>query len=60
MFHKIDAVKNFSKFTEKHICRGLFFNEVTGAASTVETPAQLFSCEVFKIFKSTFFIEYLR
>ena len=27
---KIDLLKNFAKFTEKHLCQSLFFNKVTG------------------------------
>ena len=30
MFCKIDALRNFAKFTEKHLCQRLFFNKVTG------------------------------
>ena len=25
-----DVLKNFARFIEKHLCRGLFFNEVAG------------------------------
>ena len=25
-----DVLKNFAKFTEKHLCRNLFFNKVAG------------------------------
>ena len=28
MFHKKDALRNFAKFTGKHLCHGLFFNKV--------------------------------
>ena len=28
VFHKINVLKNFSKFTGKHLCYGLFFNRV--------------------------------
>ena len=41
------AFKNFAKYTGKHLCQGLFFNKVAGAA-------QVFSCEFCKIFKNTF------
>ena len=40
------------KFTEKHLCQGLFFNKV-------ETVAQMFPCDFCEIFKKTFFTEHL-
>ena len=27
---KKDVLKNYAKFTEKHLCQSLFFNKVTG------------------------------
>ena len=60
---KKGLLKNFSKFTEKHLCQSLFFNKDAGAADNFikkETLAQVFSCEFCKIFKNTFFIEHLR
>ena len=30
MFFKIGALKNFAKFTGKHLHQGLFFNKVVG------------------------------
>ena len=32
VIYKKDTSKNFSKITEKHLCRGLFFNKVSGRA----------------------------
>ena len=44
-----DVLKNFAKFTERHLCQSLFFDKVASV-----------SCEVFEIFKNTFFTEHLR
>ena len=30
MFCKIGVLKNFAKFTEKHLCQSLFFNKDSG------------------------------
>ena len=43
------VLKNFAKFTRKHLCGSLFINKV----------AQIFSCEFCKIFKNTYFEEHL-
>ena len=47
------ALKNFEKFTRKHLCQSLFSNKR-------ETPTKIFSCEFCKIFKNTYFVEHLR
>ena len=46
VYCKKGVLKNFAKFTGKHLCQSLFFKK--------ETLAQMFSCEFCKIFKSTF------
>ena len=46
---KKSVLRNFAKFTGKHLCQSLFFNKVAG------TLAQVFSFEFCKIFKKTFF-----
>ena len=43
----MEVLKNFAKFTGKHLCQGLFFKK--------ETLAQTFSCEFFEISKNAFF-----
>ena len=48
-------LRNFVKFTGKHLCQSLFFKKVAGQ----ETWAQVFSCEFCKISKNTFFAEHL-
>ena len=61
---KKDALKNFAKFTGKHLWRSLVFNKIAGmrpvALLNKETSTQVFCCEFCKIFKNTFFIEPLR
>ena len=49
------VLKNFTKFTGKHLCQGLFFNKVAK-----KTQAQVFSCEFCEISENTFFTEHLR
>ena len=64
MFCKKGVLRNFSKFTRKHLCQKLFFNKVPivrhATLLTKEALAQLFSCEFFEISKKTFFTEHLR
>ena len=50
-FMKKGVLRNFVKFTGKHLCQSLFFNK--------ETLAQVFSCEFYEISKKTFFTEHL-
>ena len=50
VFCKKDVLRNFTKFTGKHLCQSLFFNEVAG----LRPLAQVFSCEFFEISKNTF------
>ena len=52
------VLKNFAKFTGKHLGQSLFFNKVTGLVCNFikkETLAQVFSCKFSVIFKNTFF-----
>ena len=61
---KKDVLRNFSKFTEKHLCQSLFFNKVAGlrleASNFIkkETLAQVFSREFYEISKSIFLTEH--
>ena len=43
--------KNVTKFTGKHMCQDLLFNNFIKE----ETLAKVFSCEFCEIFKNTFF-----
>ena len=46
----------------KYLCWSLFFNKVAGPATLWKErcSTQVFSCEICKAFKNTFFTEYLR
>ena len=48
-----DVLRNFAKFTGKHLCQSLNFIKK-------ETLAQVFSSEFCEISKNTFFTEHLR
>ena len=54
---KQDVLRNFAKFTGKHLWQRLFFNKVAGASSFIkkETPTQVFSCEFCEITTNIFF-----
>ena len=54
VFCKKDVLKNFAKFTGKHLYQCLFLNKVA------EDLAQVFSCEFCEIFKNTFSSEHLQ
>ena len=58
VFCKKGVLRNFSKFTGKHLCLSLFFNKVAGLRQK-ETLAQVFFCEFCKISQNTFFTEHL-
>ena len=60
VFCKKGILRNFAKFTGKHLCESLF-NKVAGAACNFikkETLAQVFFCEFCEICKNTFFTEH--
>ena len=60
MFCKKEVLRNFTKFTGKYQCQGLFLNNVTGLRPEAcnyikkETRAKVFSCEFCKISMNTF------
>ena len=58
---KKGVLRNFAKFTGKHLCQGLFFNKVAGVWNFIkkEALAQVFSCEFCEISKNTFFTEHV-
>ena len=60
VFYKKDILKNFTKFTGKHLCLTLFL-QASGLQFYLKRDylAQVFSCEFCEIFKNTFFTEYL-
>ena len=58
------VLRNFAKFTGKHLCQSLIFNKVAGLSHVIllkkETLTQVFSCKVCEISKNTFFVEFHR
>ena len=58
--------KNLSKFTGKHLCQSLIFNQVAGLGSATLLKKRLWhrcfplivTCEFCEIFKNTFFTEH--
>ena len=60
VFCKKGVLRNFAKFTGKHLCQSLYFNKVAGLRPEacnvikIETLAQLFSCEFWEISINTF------
>ena len=63
---KKGVLKNFRKFTGKHLRQSLFFNKIGGLRPVAcnfikkETLAQVFSCEFCEISKNTFSTEHLQ
>ena len=56
------VMRNFAKFTEKHLCQSLFFNKVAGLSLQLylkETLAQVFSYEFCEVTKNNFFWKWL-
>ena len=60
---EVGVLKNFPKFTGKHLRQSLFFNKVARAQACnfikKEALAQLFSCEFCENFKRIFLTEHL-
>ena len=57
------VLRNFAKFTGKHLCQSLFFKKVAGlrpATLLKKRLSQVFSCEFFEITKNTFSTEHFR
>ena len=54
--YKKDVLKNFPKFTEKHLCQSLFFNDVVKK----KLWHRCFLVTFAKSFKNSFFKEHLR
>ena len=58
VFCEKNVLRNFTKFTGKHLCQSLFFNKVADSACNFikkETLAQAFSYEFCEVSKNTFF-----
>ena len=54
LLFKIGVLKNFANFTGEHLCWSLFLTKFF-TDFIKNTPTQVFSCEICKIFKITFF-----
>ena len=63
VFCKKGALKNFAKFTGKHLCQSLFFNKVVGLWPTTLFKKRLwhrcFSVKFLKFLRPRIFIENL-
>ena len=59
MFFKIGVIKNFANFAGKHLSLFLIKLWSEDLQLYYKSPTQLFSYEIFEIFKNTFFIEHL-
>ena len=62
VFYKKGVLKNFTKFTGKHLYQSLFLIKLQASDLQLygkETLAQVFSCEFCEIFKNTFFTGHL-
>ena len=60
-FYKKSVLKNFAKFTGKHLCQSLVFNKLVGLSVQhyrKKDLTQMFFCEFCKIFNNTFFTEH--
>ena len=53
---KKDVLKNFVNLIGKHLCWSLFLIKLKAQA---DTPTQVFSCEIYKIFKKMYVEEHL-
>ena len=51
LFCKKGVLRNFTKFTGKHLCQSPYFNNFI----KIEFLAQVFSCQFYEISKNTFF-----
>ena len=49
------VLRNFVKFTGKHLCQNMFFNKVAGLSLLEKRLTQVFYCEFCEIVKNTFF-----
>ena len=58
VFYKKDVLKNFAKFTGKHLHQNLFFSKVADLRSAIllkKRVCEVFPCEFCEIFKNIFF-----
>ena len=60
VFCKKLILRNFAKFTGKHLCQSLFFNKVAGLMRKKGDSGTGVFCEFCEISKNIFFIEHLQ
>ena len=51
------VLKIFAKSPRNHLCRNFFLEKVTSLQPT--TPAHVFYCEFYQVFKSAYFTEHI-
>ena len=54
-FFKVGVLKNFGSFTGKHLFSGLLLIKLELQLCLKAASAQVFSCEIYEIFKNTLF-----
>ena len=62
VFCRKGILRNFAKFTGKHLCQNLFFNKVASLRLSLikkETLAQVFPAGVVKLVRTPFYMEQL-
>ena len=59
-----DVLRNFEKFTRKHVCQSLFFNKVAGLSAAILSKKRLwhrcFPVNFAEFLRTPFFIEHHR
>ena len=64
MFYKKSTLKNFTKFTGKHLCQSIFFNKVAGLKPATLLKKRLwhrcFPVNFVKFLRTPFLTEHLR
>ena len=58
-FCKKGVLKNFEKFTGKHLCQSLFFNEVTSLRPVTLLKKRCFPVNLVKFLRTPIFVEHL-
>ena len=62
MFCKRGVLRNFAKFTGKHLCQGLFFKKVAGLRLFLLKKSLWYKCfpaNFAKLLRTPFYIEHL-
>ena len=60
VFHKNGVLKIFTKFTEKHLYQGLFFNKVDQQLYQKRESYTRVSCKFCEVFKNTILADHMR